>query len=269
MIKVNKSSNIPKTLLVKGISQKLTDVSDFLKDPSLFDNTEKDKPKKEFFSAIYGAKDVKNQLKTDQYDKCCYCESKFTENSPGDVEHFRPKGGFKEEGIIGLFKPGYYWLAYDWNNLFFSCEVCNRSFKKNYFPLVDLNKRAIPHTSNIIEQPLLISPLENPSIHLEFYKDIIKAKDKRGAASIKYYGLKRTGLLEKRLSSYRIIKNMGPLKGDADKIDKAFVDKVNEISDENYSIDELKDIFNENNKYIEEAISDKGEFSLMCRTSFG
>lgn len=269
MIKVNKSSNIPNTLLVKGPIQRLADMLDYFGNHQMFVNTEKDKPKKEFFSTIYGAKDVKKQLKADQYNKCCYCESKFTANSPGDVEHFRPKGGFKEEGITGLLKPGYYWLAYDWNNLFFSCEVCNRSFKKNYFPLVDPDQRAIPHTSNIIEQALLISPLEDPSIHLEFYKDIIKAKDERGAASIKYYGLKRTGLLEKRLSSYKIIKNMGPFKGDVDKIDNVFVDRVNEVFVENYSIDELKDIFNENNKYIEEAISDKGEFSLMCRTSFG
>src|SRR5258705_11060485 len=72
--------------------------------------------------------------------KCAYCESKIVVNQPGDVEHFRPKGRVVDENFRPIKirhkkkgemnHPGYYWLAYEWNNLFPSCIVCNR-FRKS------------------------------------------------------------------------------------------------------------------------------------------
>ena len=74
---------------------------------------------------IYGHPQVKDQLKAEQHDKCCFCEADFTANGYGDVEHFRPKGGYQQTEKGKISKPGYYWLAYEWQNLFFSCQICN------------------------------------------------------------------------------------------------------------------------------------------------
>src|SRR5215468_8122036 len=69
-------------------------------------------------------------------NKCAYCEEKLS-GQPGDVEHFRPKGRVCDATFRQVFidhprwgrniaHPGYYWLAYDWDNLLPSCADCNR-----------------------------------------------------------------------------------------------------------------------------------------------
>src|SRR5438876_929518 len=72
-----------------------------------------------FKSSIYGSTTVKNALKRAQHRKCCYCEAEFEANYAGDVEHYRPKGTVG----AGRFRirPGYYWLAYTWANLYYAC----------------------------------------------------------------------------------------------------------------------------------------------------
>ncbi|WP_158978023.1 hypothetical protein [Cellulophaga sp. L1A9] len=271
MIKVNKTDVIPGRLVKEGLEEKVKDMLDFVCDSKPYTNTEIGSVKKAFKNVIYGHVTVKDQLKLEQYNKCCYCESKFTTNSPGDVEHFRPKGRYKIPGVSGYKKPGYYWLAYDWNNLFFSCEVCNREYKKENFPLFEDCDRAIPHLKNHLirsEKPILICPNENPSNHLEFQEDTIIAKDIRGKMSIKYYGLKRKGLLDDRLSSFNSLKSIGPLKGDLNRVTQDIVDLINDGLNESYTVDSLKEIFQLNNDFITDSISDSGEFSLMARTSF-
>jgi hypothetical protein len=58
-----------------------------------------------------------------------------------------------------LRKPGYYWLAYEWNNLFLACQLCNQLFKKNLFPLLDPTTRAASHKDNVEnEKPAFIDP---------------------------------------------------------------------------------------------------------------
>ncbi len=74
------------------------------------------------------------------FGKCVYCESLITNNHPGDVEHFRPKGRvtdlnnkpvmIKSNGKE-VSHPGYYWLAYEISNLMPSCEDCNRPSSGN------------------------------------------------------------------------------------------------------------------------------------------
>src|SRR6476661_10679447 len=91
---------------------------------------------KDFNSGIYGDKEVKETLIAVQDYKCCFCESKIGHIAYGDVEHYRPKAGWvQDEEPIN--KPGYYWLAYEWDNLLLSCEKCNQRYKKNYFPLAN------------------------------------------------------------------------------------------------------------------------------------
>ena len=98
--------------------------------------------------------------------------------------------------------------------------------------------------------------------------DTIRAKDTRGKVSILHYGLKRKGLLDDRLSAYKRLKNIGHLKGDLNRVTQDIVDLINEKFEENYTVESLKEIFQENNEFIAKSISNSGEFSLMVRTSF-
>lgn len=164
---------------------------------------------------IYNDTRVKERLRTDQHDKCCYCESYFSSTSYGDVEHFRPKAGYQQDAADALHKPGYYWLAYDWHNLYFACQLCNQRHKGNLFPLANPARRAASHqTSLAAEQPLLPDPAtEDPAAHLTFDQDTAVALDERGAACIRVFGLDRPELIRRRIDKLKALKQARFLSG--------------------------------------------------------
>ncbi|SET08078.1 HNH endonuclease family protein [Hymenobacter actinosclerus] len=203
MIQVTKSAAVPAVLSRRGPRHQRQLEQLYAADPAACqvpDNTVL-----KSHDGIYNDASVKQQLRLDQHKKCCYCESIFTDTSYGDVEHFRPKAGYQQISKAPLQKPGYYWLAYDWTNLLFSCQLCNQEYKGNYFPLRDPTTRAQSHTDNLArEQPLLLHPvLDNPEAHLTFVKDAIKPLNERGEASIEAFGLDRPDLVKSRLDHLR------------------------------------------------------------------
>ncbi|CAN94246.1 hypothetical protein predicted by Glimmer/Critica [Sorangium cellulosum So ce56] len=94
-------------------------------------------------SSMYAASDVKSALVRSHYGKCVFCESRILHVGHGDVEHFRPKGGFtvfdssraSQRSDLSHDNP-YIGLAYDWNNLFLACQICNQVYKKNFFDMM-------------------------------------------------------------------------------------------------------------------------------------
>ena len=156
----------------------------------------------EFKSDIYGAKSVKAALIKAQHKKCCFCESKVTHISYGDVEHFRPKGGFRQKKSDPLTRPGYYWLAYEWSNLFLSCTLCNQRYKANLFPLAVTRNRARSHEDDVsAERPLFIHPSDDdPEQYIGFRDEIVYAIDgkRRGKVTIEGLRLDRNDLEEMR-----------------------------------------------------------------------
>ncbi len=118
---------------------------------------------------ITGYQIVGEALWRAQHYKCCYCEMKIAK-SYNDVEHYRPKAralcapGAKRD-------YGYWWLAWTWANLLFSCPRCNRSKKRDHFPLasgsVSLADYQAPPGA---ELPLLLDPSNtvNPLDHIVF-----------------------------------------------------------------------------------------------------
>lgn len=165
------------------------------------------KPKSpfEFDPDIYGHASVKSALVAMQHGKCAFCESKILHITPGDVEHFRPKAGFRQASDDVLIEPGYYWLAYDWDNLLLSCSECNRRHKKNLFPLANPAQRSGLHhrTTDIrLEEPLFVDPSrEDPTKVIEFNRHVPRPRSrqaKRGKAIIAGLGLDRTALNEAR-----------------------------------------------------------------------
>ncbi len=72
----------------------------------------------------YVWKDHKSLL-IEEYDgKCMYCEGDYTGGSHEDAEHFAPKGKITQ-GRQAVAHPGYYWLAFEWQNILLACSKCN------------------------------------------------------------------------------------------------------------------------------------------------
>ena len=96
--------------------------------------------------------------------------------------------------------PGYYWLVYSWTNLYWSCSVCNSSYKKDLFPLSNPLERARSHTDDVgTEEPLIVDPgADDPSAHLEFRDEYVFALTEIGERTIEIVGLNRDELLEER-----------------------------------------------------------------------
>ncbi|MEM8932320.1 MAG: retron system putative HNH endonuclease [Acidobacteriota bacterium] len=162
---------------------------------------------------------VKEALERLFHGKCAYCECVYAANQPVDIEHYRPKSGFIDSDGK-LVKPGYWWLAADWDNLLPSCIDCNRSRghktvddteenlgKANQFPIADEAKRWRKEQDGDHEIRLLLDPCrDQPEELLTFgAKGEVKAKPKAGAvgqqvvrASIQVYGLNRNGLATRR-----------------------------------------------------------------------
>lgn len=110
------------------------------------------------FKPHWGEDDIKESLYRFQNGKCCYCERKRDMKRESDVEHFRPKAGINGEED----HPGYWWLAYEWENYFLSCKSCNQEYKKNHFPLLPGGERAFTEESDLaLEKPVLLHPVDD------------------------------------------------------------------------------------------------------------
>lgn len=197
MIRVQKPVDPPKKLLVDGVAKTNRHCIEYDSEPKKYRSGEK---KFEIDRAIYGDKNVKESLMRLQFNKCCYCENRIN-TSYGDVEHFRPKGSVRQICKSGRRYPGYYWLSYDWMNLYYSCEQCNRSYKKDLFPLVDDCERVRDHHGNLDrERPLLVDPggVEDPRDHIRFHQEIPVHRTEQGRVTIESIGLDRSALNETR-----------------------------------------------------------------------
>ncbi len=191
MIGVTKSSVAPSKLKA-GIAKTRRDRDNYAGGQRQF----------EFDRGIYGHAEVKNALQSAQHDKCCFCEGRFDANAPGDVEHYRPKGAVKQDECSEPLTPGYFWLAYSWTNLYYSCPICNRSNKRDLFPLANPAQRVRRPDDDISqEKPLILDPggHENPRLHIQFKYDRAVGLTDAGRTTIRLLGLNREPLREDRL----------------------------------------------------------------------
>lgn len=208
-----------------------------------------------FDSKLYGHVTVKSRLLQDQEGKCCFCEAKIDHISYGDVEHFRPKGGWVQNEEP-LNTPGYYWLAYEWDNLFLSCQLCNQRHKRNYFPLINPNERALSHHHDLnLESPYFIHPThENPEDFIEFAEEVPKGRDmgNRGKNTIAALGIDREKLNEQRREK------LFPIF-DLYKLAKGIPETTPEIK---------KEAWHTVKKYYAESLLDKTQYASMLRCFF-
>ena len=185
MIRIIKTA-APEHLIQKGTLQKNIDLGKF--------ELEKDKYfsgelKFEANDTIYNSDFVREALEGIQKNKCCYCESKSTRSNI-DVEHFRPKKAYSHSFNGASLYPGYFWLAYDWDNLFLACQVCNQIFKNDFFPISEEKTRA--QTNNLLidnEIPFFVHPsIDEPENEIEYIESIPKGKSEKGRKTIAFLG---------------------------------------------------------------------------------
>lgn len=244
MIRITKKfgSAIPNHLQTVGAAQTVI----------LINNADAGKFDYKFNSAIYGHSEVKNSLIELQDYKCCFCESKIGHISYGDVEHFRPKGGWIQDTET-LNQPGYYWLAYAWDNLLLSCQKCNQRYKRNFFPLVNNATRNINTRDISAELPLFINPVnENPEDFISFNEEIPIAIDEniRGVETVNKLRLDRELLNEQRRQKLNMLRDIYDLaKGYPETPQKG-------------------NARNKVQKYLDESKLDETEYASMMRAFF-
>jgi uncharacterized protein (TIGR02646 family) len=221
-----------------------------------------------FNGRIYGDASVKDALKRAQHEKCALCESKIAHVQYGDVEHFRPKAGYRQEPDDPLVRPGYYWLAYEWSNLLFCCQLCNQRFKGNRFPLADPARRAKSHRDDISrEEPLLIDPAtEDPAEFLEFRENVIRAidDDPRGKATIEVFGLDRGELDGNRLRLLSWFRHLIPLVERLMQTREAIATLIAEES----TPERRRDLARVEAE-LEEFVGDSAQYAAMIRAALG
>lgn len=215
---------------------------------------------KPFRFSVYSDSKVKDVLIELFKEKCAYCESRFLHVYSGDVEHFRPKGKIADAPNP---KPGYYWLASNWDNLLLSCRNCNQKLKHltvgkieketmgkmDQFPLETDGVHVQSHENDIsTEEPfrLLINPcIENPEdfFKYDYGSGVIipkpsSRKDKKMAEeSIRVYVLQRVPLVQAReRKSIEIlaqiqrvkeaIKNLSDFSDNSNSIKQIYFDKI-------------------------------------------
>ena len=148
----------------------------------------------------------------EQHHKCCFCEQAY-EKKFFTVEHFRPKTQAVDDD--GTKHVGYWWLAYDFENLFFCCPICN-NFKNDSFPLAAGARRLRKHEhpSRVDEQILVVHPTaDNPEQHIGWkwvgrgYQPA--GRTEKGRRTVDLCRLDRDDLFERRRKHYR--KNVLPL----------------------------------------------------------
>jgi uncharacterized protein (TIGR02646 family) len=205
---------------------------------------------------VYGAPEVKQALRAAQHDKCCFCESKLGHTQFGDVEHYRPKAGAHQSAGDPPAR-GYYWLAYVWENLYLSCEVCNRRHKRSLFPLANPDHRVATHHRAHelhMEQPMFVAPgREDPSEFIEYRREpAVPVKgNPRGTATIAALQLNRDALWERRRDRRELLLAGLILLAKAIRV---------ELSDE-----ERDDVIRVLDTILA-AAADQGEYSSMTRS---
>ena len=175
--------------------------------------------------ALYAHEEVRKALERLFHSNCSYCGDNITAGYDWEVEHFRPKGRVAERED----HLGYYWLAYEWENLYLSCTHCNQrrkdrpswgdstlhpsGGKADQFPLLDERTRAMGVEDDVKEEhTLLIDPCyDDPAYYLAYDPtgQIFSLGDNPfGEATIDILHLSRRRLVETRRKTIALVTSL-------------------------------------------------------------
>lgn len=155
------------------------------------------------------------------HGKCAYCDTFIDDNQHGHVEHYRPKNRVRNEdnSAIEVEYPkfgkvehlGYFWLAYDWQNLLPACDLCNGRGSRDNIPFGKSDRFPVKHQrahlpfGEAVEEPLLLDPTrQDPAGHLDFSLDgFLRGLTEEGECTIRLLGLNvRERLPRERVAAY-------------------------------------------------------------------
>ena len=193
MITVRKPARAPAVLRERGAAETATLTSQ----------------SRNFKNDIYAHATVRAALIEAQHGKCCYCESRIA-HTGSVIEHFRPKTSVRQSPAEAREHPGYYWLAYSWKNLYLACNACNE-IKSDVFPLSRPDRRARgPGDGLGQERTIFVDPRNDPSPVLGFAGPTATPAQgrERGRLLIRYLGLNRPALEERRREHLRLVEGL-------------------------------------------------------------
>lgn len=173
------------------------------------------------YATVWG--ELKTPLSKLSENKCFYCETERVRDDY-QVDHYRPKGGVAANG-----HNGYWWLAFNSDNLRFACRFCNErrisagsvaggGGKSSEFPLLEGGTRATKPTDPLIDEyPALIDPCREDEVVLIGFNDLgvampqaIQAVEpiefERARASIRIYHLNHAYIRRRREQKALIIR---------------------------------------------------------------
>jgi hypothetical protein len=146
--------------------------------------------------------------------KCAYCETRIRSAEYGKIDHYRPKatvvvyvdrgrrddvtGQPPRRRILRRHQPGYWWLAYDWDNWLYACERCN-TWKGDQFRVHGRRRPCAPGVE-VSENATLLNPFDtDPAPHLRFDESGgIHGATRAGRDTIDICGLDRGSLVYER-----------------------------------------------------------------------
>jgi uncharacterized protein (TIGR02646 family) len=251
VIRIDKPKTAPAKLTKEGKTKTDSHIQDYQTSPLEYQSGKKTFS---FFSDIYGHSSVKEALILAQHKKCCFCERLV--GNDGDIEHFRPKSGYSQQKGKKMERPGYYWLAYDWDNLYLSCSPCNSRQKQNLFPLTDPANRAQLNKNDItLEETLFVNPgEEDPSQHIGFRGEVPYPMpgSTKGKPTIQILKLDRDILNDARLRHLKTQRNLY---------------NIIQLASQKANDKEWQDLAAEAEKTLRYAISDQAEFAAVTRAA--
>ncbi len=196
------------------------------------------------------------------FGKCWYCQSKDI-RSHKPLDHYRPKSSV----IECPDHPGYWWLAFSWENYRFSCTFCNSyhekeasiAGKQDHFPIDNPpNWQRLPGQTNI-EEPLLLDPCRLGDYKLITYdargqivvnKNIAiggSFEERKAKKSIEIYDFNHEPTRRKRETIYFAIEKL--------------IDEVNDLISDGYAKNRDK-ITDKQSELIKRARSDSREYDF-------
>ncbi len=152
---------------------------------------------------------IKQALLNESHRKCAYCEQRLTPTRPLQIDHFRPaRGAMSARGERS--EQHYYWLAYEWSNLYACCPECNHA-KGGKFPVASerLPVGIMSDDLDGYESPMILNPaLSDPDDHLQFHLDgKVTPRTTKGQFTIDVLRLNREGLIVARSNHIEMLRN--------------------------------------------------------------
>ncbi|MCZ7486055.1 AAA family ATPase [Rhizobium rhizogenes] len=161
-----------------------------------------------FDETPYRGPDVKAALKDQFQGKCAYCESELADVLPNEIARHRPRTFASSNGVIN--EDYYWWLAYEWENIYHVCVICNRS-KGRRFPVEGARAAIGTPYSDVLdaEKALLIDPCnDDPNAHLAFDDTgLVGGLTPNGQATIDILALNRADLVSSRQQTLAIYRS--------------------------------------------------------------